>query len=478
MSGEEIVYTIGNYTPPGEVHVESHYQFTPDELNPREKEMASGMELRAEDSFTILERREIESSLEGSQIRIKNVGNVRYQEMINFTLVGGQRYVINKYIDLPPGKYALFDIGLDVPPDNYTVTLPYETAVVQNVSVSPTIEQEDVYTKQEVSSLRTVVAVLFVLIFLFVSWWSYFHYYHTKEHTKEVKDTTQEMMTEQAKEIDRQKGKMTREKEQAKQQEKRIILLGKMKGKTEEYRAQKDTPPTDTPAGAMSGIMKKAANERTFIPSTNIFIVAFTESGVAKDIINKQEMKYGEEREITALFAEVKNMSRISQEAQRSGLRDAVRSAATAMAEAVKQYNGVVSVSGDTIFCLFISPRKGTSRTISAIRVAMVFRQQLKKLRKALEEKELSPLILRIGIHTGKAIIGSFGAIKRVEYSAMDDAVAIAARLQNAAKRGQVVIAADIYQRVKEHVQANELGLYKVSESKRPVMVYDIIGLQ
>lgn len=192
QSGVAIPFKVANFTAPGELTFRSRYQLLDTELTAKERGNTTKNELSKETPFKILELREIESRLEGSQVRITNVGNVRYAELINFTLVGGKEYVINKFIDLQPAEEVAFDLGGEVPSDNYTVILPLESATVPNVTVEDTAFKEDlqeglIKVEERMTSLRKIFFVSLVVLFLGVTWWTIFrHHQATQQQKKDV----------------------------------------------------------------------------------------------------------------------------------------------------------------------------------------------------------------------------------------------------------------------------------------------------
>ena len=65
-----------------------------------------------------------------------------------------------------------------------------------------------------------------------------------------------------------------------------------------------------------------------------------------------------------------------------------------------------------------------------AIACAQDMRTAINKLQKTLPE----PVAIGIGVHSGEAVIGNMGSDTRFDYSAIGDAVNIAARLESATK--------------------------------------------
>ena len=85
---------------------------------------------------------------------------------------------------------------------------------------------------------------------------------------------------------------------------------------------------------------------------------------------------------------------------------------------------------------------------------------------------------MRIGINSGKAVIGNMGSSKRMNYTMMGDEVNLAARLESAAKQFGVyiLIGENTYNYVSEEFEFRELDKIRVVGKAFPVKVYELIS--
>ncbi|MCL1987891.1 MAG: adenylate/guanylate cyclase domain-containing protein [Firmicutes bacterium] len=79
-----------------------------------------------------------------------------------------------------------------------------------------------------------------------------------------------------------------------------------------------------------------------------------------------------------------------------------------------------------------------------------------------------------VGIHCGEAIVGNLGPSFRKDYTAIGDSVNTAARLEGQAKRSQVIISADVYERVKDRITADFVGEVSLKGKKETVNIYSV----
>ena len=85
---------------------------------------------------------------------------------------------------------------------------------------------------------------------------------------------------------------------------------------------------------------------------------------------------------------------------------------------------------------------------------------------------------LRIGINTGPVLVGNVGSDLKYEYTALGDAVNVAARMQNAADPGTVLVTAATYRFVSGLVDVRDIGALEVKGKSEPVQAYEVLGLK
>ena len=86
------------------------------------------------------------------------------------------------------------------------------------------------------------------------------------------------------------------------------------------------------------------------------------------------------------------------------------------------------------------------------------------------------PLRVGCGVNSGEVVVGNIGSERRLDYTAIGDAVNVASRLTQDAEGGQVLIGEETYRRLGT-AQVHDLGLKHLKNRQQPVHAYQIITL-
>ena len=136
---------------------------------------------------------------------------------------------------------------------------------------------------------------------------------------------------------------------------------------------------------------------------------------------------------------------------------------------------------GDSVVAFFGDPEsRGVAQDAKAcVTMAVEMQRRIGELVREWEDQGLErPLSARMGINTGFCTVGNFGSQDRMDYTIIGAAVNLAARLEQAAGLGKVLISHETWALVKDVVTAEERPPINVKGIAQPVHAYEVTGLR
>lgn len=126
---------------------------------------------------------------------------------------------------------------------------------------------------------------------------------------------------------------------------------------------------------------------------------------------------------------------------------------------------------GDAIMAIFYSPLRAA---IAALEIQNQF-QQLNYFRSLSDE---IPIQVRIGINTGKAILGNVGAANRMDWTAIGDTVNTASRIEKLAHPGEVLVGQSTFEAIMDQAEVQEREPIAVRGKSENLKVYSVRKLR
>jgi adenylate cyclase len=207
----------------------------------------------------------------------------------------------------------------------------------------------------------------------------------------------------------------------------------------------------------------------------------YVDSSVVNELIKHPEMLAlgGEERVISIMFSDVQDFSTISEKLTPTQLVELLNEYLTAMTDIVIKHGGIIDkYQGDCIMAEFGTPLQVPDHPARACRAALEMVAELGRLRAKWAEEGKPQLVARVGINTGRALVGNLGSRHFSDYTAMGDHVNLASRLEGANKPYGTLIMVSEYtwDDVKGEMHGRELDRIRVKGKDAPVSVYEVMG--
>ncbi len=185
-----------------------------------------------------------------------------------------------------------------------------------------------------------------------------------------------------------------------------------------------------------------------------------------------------ERRTVTILFSDVKGSTALAENLDPEDVLDIMDGAFDLLIEPVYRYGGTLArLMGDAVLAFFGAPLAHEDDPERACRAALEILAGAQAYAGQLEaERGIRGFDVRVGVHTGLVVVGEVGSDLRVEYTAMGDAINLAARLEQAADPGTVLISETTHSLVAPLFETQALPPIAVKGKARPVAMYRVLA--
>jgi class 3 adenylate cyclase/tetratricopeptide (TPR) repeat protein len=204
---------------------------------------------------------------------------------------------------------------------------------------------------------------------------------------------------------------------------------------------------------------------------------AYTPQHLAERIISSRGALEGERKQVTVLFADLKGSMELLADRDPEEARRILDPVLERMMEAVHRYEGTVNqVMGDGIMALFGAPLAHEDHAVRACYAALRMQDTVKEYAEELRRTEGAIVQIRVGLNSGEVVVRSVGSDLRMDYTAVGQTTHLAARMEQLATPGSILLAPDALQLVEGYVRVQPLGPVQVKGLGDPMEVYELIG--
>jgi class 3 adenylate cyclase/tetratricopeptide (TPR) repeat protein len=184
-----------------------------------------------------------------------------------------------------------------------------------------------------------------------------------------------------------------------------------------------------------------------------------------------------ERRVVTVLFCDVTGSTALAESMDPEEWTGIMNKIFEYLIEPVERYGGTIArLMGDAILAFFGAPAAHEDDPQRAILSGLAIIENIAPFRKQLLAEHGREFNVRVGINTGLAVVGDVGSDTAGEYTAMGDAVNLAARMEQTAAPGTVQISHDTYALVAPLFDFKPLGGISVKGKSDPVLAYKVLG--
>ena len=184
----------------------------------------------------------------------------------------------------------------------------------------------------------------------------------------------------------------------------------------------------------------------------------------------------GERRKVvTVVFADVVGSTALGERVDPETLRWAMQRWFGRMGHAIERHGGTVeNFIGDAVLGVFGIPVVHEDDALRAVRAAAEMREEVADLRGELQRERGVDLAVRIGVNTGEAVTGATAT--GGSFTA-GDIVNVAARLEQAARPGDILLGRDTFRLVRHAVHAPPVPSLTVKGKRAPLEAFRLVSV-
>jgi predicted ATPase/class 3 adenylate cyclase len=198
---------------------------------------------------------------------------------------------------------------------------------------------------------------------------------------------------------------------------------------------------------------------------------------LAEKILAARQSLEKERKQVTVLFADIRGSTSLVEGLDPEEAQKIIDPVLHVMMEAVHRYEGTVNqVVGDGIMALFGAPLAHEDHALRACYAALAMQEEMRRYRRRLGQSEESGLHIGVGMNSGEVVVRSIDNDLNIEYSALGLTANLAARMQELAGRGVILMTVSTLRQVEGFVQVKSLGTVQAKGISRPVEAHELLG--
>ena len=186
---------------------------------------------------------------------------------------------------------------------------------------------------------------------------------------------------------------------------------------------------------------------------------SYTPHHLAERILKEGRALRGERKEVSVLFVDVQGSTELAGSLDPEEFHRVMDGAFQIMLDAVHRWEGTVNqFTGDGIMALFGAPIAHEDHARRALHAALEIQRGFGEYASALRRDKGLAFQVRLGLNSGPVVVGAIGDDLRMDYTAQGLTTNLAARMQQAADPGAILVAAPTYRLGEGYFRFRSLG--------------------
>jgi class 3 adenylate cyclase/tetratricopeptide (TPR) repeat protein len=204
--------------------------------------------------------------------------------------------------------------------------------------------------------------------------------------------------------------------------------------------------------------------------------LSYTPPHLAEKILTSRSALEGERKQVTVLFADTAGFTALARRLDPEVVHEVMDRCFKLVTAEVHRFEGTINqYTGDGVMALFGAPIAHEDSPRRAVYAALGIQRAIRDFSRELQAQRDFSVQMRLGINTGLVVVGKIGDDLRMDYTAMGDTTNLAARLQQLAQPGTVVISEATHRLVAGLFETRDLGEHVVKGYVEPVHAFEVL---
>jgi adenylate cyclase len=178
---------------------------------------------------------------------------------------------------------------------------------------------------------------------------------------------------------------------------------------------------------------------------------------------------------VTVLFCDIVGFTSMSERLAPNEVAELLNSFFERMTRAIFSFKGSVNkYIGDAIMAIFGAPLPFDNHSELAVRAAMQMQQEVTAIQDTMAPDRR--FRVRIGVNSGRVVVGDIGSTQRMEFTVLGDAVNVAQRLESICEPGKVYVGEETYLKTRDLFRYRDLGELSLKGKQQQHRVYELVA--
>jgi class 3 adenylate cyclase/tetratricopeptide (TPR) repeat protein len=205
--------------------------------------------------------------------------------------------------------------------------------------------------------------------------------------------------------------------------------------------------------------------------------LSHTPAHLAEKIRTTRGALEGERKHVTVLFADLKGSMELLADRDPEEARQLLDPVLTRMMAAVHRYEGTVNqVMGDGIMALFGAPIAHEDHAVRACYAALAMQEAVGRYAEEVRRAQGLSVQMRVGLNSGEVVVRAIDNDLHMDYSAIGQTTHLAARMEQLATPGSILLTSETLRLAEGVVEAKPLGPIPIKGLAHPLEVFELVG--